>query len=285
MRSHKGFVLLGVFLMVCTAMAFWGCGDDNDNPINYGDLNDPSFVAVDEQMSFFIDSTLGWFNEGLGSIAALPGDGTVDPVQFGPGDPDATTDSLSVNYDGGWHVIHVAYHQTSGYAAVVDDSIQFVRDGQPTQDPSDLEQLRFRHHWNWGAPDTTVTHMNMFGHASFDYADLNTDQATINGTNTQTSQWKFASQDSVVHRDITIESDLSDFKVDKTPSGWAQGCPTSGNASATVTMNYQKNDEAPVESTWMFTLQFLNGAVTATATSAGQTWTYTRQECQPPTSN
>ncbi|MBU2534530.1 MAG: hypothetical protein KKB37_17460 [Alphaproteobacteria bacterium] len=284
MRSHKALVILGVAVMACTALAFWGCGDDN-NSTNWGSPTDPAFIEVDAQVGEFIDSTLTWFSDGLGSIASLPTDGNVDPVQYGPGDPGATTDSLSVAYNGGWHVIHLEYHAANGYAAWVHDSVQFVVDGQPSQQPDSLDQLQYRHRWSWTAPDTTVTFRDLNGHNAFSYAGLQTNQATVNGSNTVMSRSKYVSQDSVVSRNITVEGTLNNFKIDKTPSGWAQGCPASGSATATATMTYQKDDGAPVISTWTFTLSFNHGMVSATAESNGRTWNYTRRECYAPTSD
>jgi len=285
MRSYKALVILGVAVMACTALAFWGCSDDNNNSTNWGSLTDPEFVEVDAQVSEFVDSTLTFFAEGLGSIASLPTDGNVDPVQYGPGDPGATTDSLSVAYNGGWHVIHLEYHASNGYAAYVHDSVQFIVGGQPSQEPAGLEQLQYRHMWTWNAPDTTVTYRNLGGENAFTFSGLQTNQATVNGTNEVSSHAKYVSNDSTVSREVTVEGTLSNFKIDKTPAGWAQGCPASGNATVNVTMTYQKDNNDPVVSTWAFTLSFNHGVTTVNATSQGQTWTYQRRECYAPSSN
>ncbi len=282
MRSQKGLVFLGVIALV-TAFGFWGCGDDDDsNPVNWGSLEDPEFQAVNSQFEQFVDSTLTFFHEGLGSISNLPGDGTTDPIHYGPGDPGATTDSLSVSYNGGWHIVHLSWHNATDYAAVVNDSIQFIRDGVPSQEPADLEQLQYRHHWSWNAPDTTVTHINGEGHLGISFTGLDTQEATVNGTQDFTWGWDFVSADSTVRRDINVDATLSDFTIQKTQVGWAQGCPSAGLLSATVTMTYQKDDGAEVQSTWNFNVTFENGTTTTTVTSNGVTWTYSRQECIAP---
>ena len=285
MRSHKNLLILGVAVAVVTALAFWGCGSDNNSSTNWSSLTDPEFAQVDAQVSDFVDSTLTWFGTGLGSIASLPTDGNVDPVQYVPGDPDAVTDSLSVSYNGGWHIIHLEYHHSNGYDAYVHDSVQFVVDGEPSQEASGLEALQYRHRWSWTAPDTTVTFRDLNGHNTFSFTGLTTAQATVNGTNTVSSRSKYVSVDSTVTREITIEGTMTDFKVDKTPAGWAQGCPASGSASATVSMTYQKDDGEPVVSTWNFTMTFDHGMVHTVAASGGQNWTYERRECYAPTSN
>ena len=282
MRSRKNLMLLGVTVLVCSAVAFWGCGSDDDNPVNYGSLEDPEFNVVDNQVAQLLDSTMANFTEGLGAIVNLPTDDPTDPVHYGPDDPNAETDSLSVSYNGGWHVIYLSYHHSNGYSALVEDSVQFLVQGDPVQNPDGLDALRYRHRWMWQADDTTVTHAAFDGNSSFDFANLNTEVANINGTNSQHTYFKFVSADSVVSREMNIEMTVNDFEISKTAVGWAQGCPNSGTAEVNVTMVYQKDNGDPVESTWTFHFSFNNGSLNASVTDGNQTWTYTRQECTPP---
>lgn len=281
MRSCKALFLLGAVGLVISLGLLWGCGDD-DNPTNWGNANDPRYQAVNEQFNNLVDSTITLFKDGLGSIVSLPGDGNVDPIHYGPGDPGATTDTLSISYDGGWHIVYLSWHAQNGYLAQFHDSVQFIKDGEPTQLSNGLEEMSLRHHWSLVAPDPEVSCINAEGHTGLDFEGLNTDEATINGTHEQVVEAQQVTEDSTVHFTYAVEATLSNFTVSKTGSGWAQGCPNSGYLAATITMTYQKDDGTPIESVWHFTAFFEGGTVTTTANSGGFTWSYTRDECTPP---
>lgn len=281
MRSHKVLFLAGAVLALTALAMIWGCGDDDDTSTNWGSLQDPDFKVVSDQFEALVDSTVTQFGEGLGAIQMLPAEGD-DPAMYGPGDPDGETDVLEVNYTAGWHIIQFEWHNQLGYVAAVNDSIQFLRNGQPTQEGTNLEQLRFRRHWSWTAPDTTVTYVGADGHSQFDFDGLDGQLATVNGTSGFSVETKQVSVDSVVHRDISIDAAVVDVNISKTGITWDQGCPTSGQISATITMVYEHEGETQVETIWDFTATFENGTISIVATSRGYTWSYERDVCNPP---
>ncbi|HOD65307.1 MAG TPA: hypothetical protein PLR32_04340 [candidate division Zixibacteria bacterium] len=278
MRSHRSLFLSGAALALAALAFIWGCSDDDDNPTKWGSLEDPQFQAANTQFEALLDTTITQFTEALGAIQTLPANDD-DPIHHGPGDPNGITDSLIVSYSSGWHTIHLEWHSQSGYIAIVNDSIQFLRNGQPTQEGSGLEQLLYRHRWSWTAPDTTVTYINGAGYSLFDFDGLHTQEATIDGANGCSVETKFVFADSVVHYDFAAEAALDDVVVTKTGPTWDRGCPTSGRFTATIMMTYQRNDEAPVPTQWNFSATFHNGAVHVVATANGYTWTYDGVAC------
>ncbi len=284
MRTNKLVLILGVTLLAGLLVMFAGCGSDDDkstgSTVNY---NDPEFLVVQEEVDHFVDSTLSFFNNGLGNIYSLATDTLVDPIYYGPGpgDFDSTKDSASATYNNGWHVIYFSLHRTE-YNAIMRDSIQFIKDGQPQQTATDLESMYYRHFWWYDHVDTMVTHTSYSGTSRCDFTGLNTQQATISGSNEMNIHSKFVSNDSTVWRDMTISATLTGITIDKTPQGWAQGCPSSGSISADFVMVYQKGTAAPDTTTWTVSITFTDGSMSAVVSHGGTTWTYDSQICTPP---
>lgn len=283
MRLGKICLVLGVTVLSGLLVALFGCGSDDKSTGDGVNYNDPEFLVVQNEVSSFVDSTLSFFTHGLGNIGTVPGDTVVDPVKYGPRPPDfdSTKDTAVATYANGWHVVYFAIHRDA-YDAILRDSIQFIKDGQPQQTSSDLEELVYKHFWQYNVIDTAVTHRSYTGNTDYTFAGLNTSIATIDGANDLQVHSKYVSTDSTIWRDINFEAALTDIEVGKTGSGWAQNCPNSGSVSAAVGMVYQKDSDAPDTTNWSAYLMFNEGSMSAVVSRGSATWSYGKQLCTPP---
>jgi len=283
MRWEKVILVLGVTLLAGLLVMFAGCGSD-DKSTNSADYSDPEFLVVQQEIDYFIDSTLEFFTNGLDNIYGLATDTMVDPVLYGsrPPEYDFNRDTAIATYADGWHVVYFSIHRDT-YDKIVRDSIQFIKDGQPQQSSAGLESLNYKHFWSYEVTDTTVTHRSYTGNADYAFVGLDTAQATITGTNELQVHCKYASIDSTVWRDIDIDATLTDMKVNKTGSGWVQNCPSAGAISASIEMVYKKDSAAPDTTNWTVNLTFNNGSMFSTVTiGSALPWTYSTQLCTLP---
>jgi len=282
MRSHKLVLILGVTLLAGLFVMYIGCGsDDNKSTDNLADYSDPEFLVVQEEVGYYVDSTLEFFTNGLGNIYGLATDTVVDPVQYVPGPIDPATDSISATYNDGWHVVYIALNRET-FVSILRDSIQFLKDGQPQQNSTDLDNLIYRHFWTYNVTDTTVTYKSFVGNANYSFAGLNTSEATITGTDDFSVHSKYVSTDSTVWRDININATLNDIQVKKAAGGWVHNCPCSGSITAAIEMVYQKDSAAPDTTSWTVHLSFDNGNVSTVLTKGEFMWSYDEQICTPP---
>jgi len=262
-------------------MLFIGCSDDETSTGTVGNLNDPEFLEVHGQVSELVDSTLTWFSEGLGSMSHVLGDSMINPIYYGPSGPDAKTDSSSVAYINGWHIIYFAYNAGDYYTVQV-DSIQFRNGEIYQQNVSGLDAIRFRHNWQYDVLDTTATHCNYTTNTNFSFDNLDQGQCTVTGICNWIANSKQVWADSTVWRQFNVDVDITSGKIDKTGSGWAQGCPRSGNISADVAMIYQKNESVPDTTNWNVNISFNYGVASTTVTCGDVTWSYSCRECWAP---
>ncbi len=282
MRSAMLTLLLGIAIVACFGLVFLGCSSDDDSTTGtQGNINDPDFIAVHNELNEFVDSTIAWFEDGLGSMSSLATDTIVDPVQYSPSGSDFVTDSASAEYVNGWHVVYLGFH-SSDYTGYLQDSIQFLKSNTPQQNSTDIDQLVFKQLKNFTPVDTTVSYHSYRSDGSFTFGNLNTIQALISGTKTQVSVSKDVSGTEPTWRTITIEANLSNVAIDKTGSGWMQYCPASGTMTATITMVYQQGTATPDTTSWNLTLTFNEGLAQSTLTSGDVFWNYNAQECTTP---
>lgn len=283
MRSRKLLLVLGVIVLTGLLVAFVGCGSDDKSTGDVGDINDPEFQVVRDEIGHFVDSTLEFFTNGLGNIYGLATDTVVDPPLYGPGPPDfdSTKDTATATYANGWHVVYFAIHRDA-YDAILLDSIQFIKDGEAQQTSTGVESLLYKHFWQYGETDTTVTFRSCIGDADYSFTGLNTTTATINGTNDLQAHSKYVSTDSTVWRDINIEATLTGMQVNKTAVGWAQNCPSSGSVSGSIEMVYQKDSDDPITSNWTVNVTFDDGSMSVIVSRGSTTWMYNTQLCTPP---
>ncbi len=282
MRLNLRILVSILAALACIIFALAGCSDDDTgtSSINYGSLEDPEFVVVQDQINMFIDSTVNFFGQGLGTLQGISsGDGTIIPVQYAVS-PDGD-DFVEVTYDNGWHVIYITQHEGT-YATTLRDSVQYLRNGLAQQSVSGLDQLRFKHYWDFDVVDTNVTHSVLVGHNDYTFANLNTALATINGSNALEVYSKSVFVDSTIRYNFDIEASLDDFTVRQSPfSGWSN-CPVAGAINATFEATYRRDAETPVTTTWEAELTFDNGQMLALVTSGDITWRYECDVCNVP---
>jgi len=281
MRSQKIMLLLGMAVLIGAGLFLFGCSDDETPTNNNGDLNDPEFLQVYGQLSDFMDSTLSAFSSGIGSVSTLSTDTSIDPVYYGPVDPEAHTDSSSITYSQGWYEIYVAYH-ADDYNTYIRDSIQFLNGGVSQQSSTGVETVLYRHYWSYNVPNTEVTHSTYEGRSAFSFGNLNTSLGTVNGTNELEVVSKLVSNDSTVERNFNFDADFSNIRISKTGSGWAQGCPKSGSVAFSLQMSYQKDDEAPDTTNWTGTINFTYGTASYNFGNGTDSWGYSQNECSAP---
>jgi hypothetical protein len=282
MRWEKVVLVLGVTLLAGLLVMFAGCGSD-DKSTNSADYNDPEFLVVQQEMDYFIDSTLAYFTGGLGNIYGLATDTMVDPVLYGsrPPEYDSTQDTALATYADGWHVVYFSIHRAT-YDKIIRDSIQFIKDGQTQQSSAGLESLNYKHFWTYDVTDTTVTHRSYTGNSDYAFVGLDTAQATITGNNELQIHSVYVSTDSTVWRDINVDATLTDMKVDKASGGWVQSCPCAGAISASIEMVYKKDSAAPDTTNWAVNLSFSDGSMLSSVIrGSASPWIYSTQLCTP----
>jgi hypothetical protein len=283
MRLNKLFLVLGATVLAGLLVAFVGCGSDDKSTGDIGSNSDPEFQVVQNEINFFIDSTMESFANGLDNIYGLATDTIVDPIRYGPLPPDydPNTDTATATYADGWHAVYIAIHRET-YDAWLRDSIQFIKDGEPKQLSTELDVLVYKHYWKYDVTDTAVTHRSYTGNTDYTFTDLNTNTAVINGNNELQVHSKVVADESTVWRDITVEATLTEVQVKKTPEGWAQGCPSSGTITASIEMVYQKDDNDPVTTNWSVNVSFDNGNMTVVVVRGTTSWLYNTHLCTPP---
>jgi hypothetical protein len=277
MRSHKITIALGLLALTVFAIGMVGCGGSDNNPTSTaGSLTDPAFMAVQDQLDNIVDSTLTNIVNGFQNLTNVSGDGNVNPVFYGPVQPDS--DVVSATYAGGWHVVLVSRVRAT-YDTMLRDSVQFYANNGVSQMPTAVDSLYYRHQWRFNFGDTTVTHLGMSSSANLTIGGLQGNVATIDGSHEADINTKQVTADSTVWRSFSISADVTDLQVSKTFVGWAQGCPSSGTISGTIDMSYQKDDGTPMATSWTFTATFSDGTMSATVARGTTTWHYTTDVC------
>jgi len=279
MRFQKILLVLGLAVLFGFGSVFLGCSGDDDAPTGIiGSLDDPEFMAVQDQIEVFVDSTVQFLENGLNSISAISStyDDQIDPIYYGPVKPDS--DYVHAVYANGWHVAEVG-HVRATYTYTMRDSIQFYNGDNIQQGTSNIDSLRYRHRWTYMNHDTTSGHTDFEGVNAFSFQNLNAGMAQTSGTHHLMIKNKFFTEDSTVWKQFSFEANLNNVSVNETGGGWVQGCPNSGTISATMTMTYQKNDEAPVTSEWHVSITFMDGDMAATVSKGNTSWSYSASVC------
>ena len=286
MRSHKSLkLLLGLVVVTCLTMVWVGCSEDEvvSTQATPGDVTDPEYLVINEQVGTFIDSTIAITKSGLVCISQMVTDTLVDPVNYGPIDPE--TDSASSVYTGGWHIVYVSQVETA-YRIAIRDSVQYRgADGAPQATSSGLASMTYGHQWIFAMSDTTVDYVEFDGEQRFVYTGLNTTSATINGT----SEFHVHSKDYSSNpdiwpdriRDFSFTATATDLVVEQSMSGWSNACPTSGTVTGTIEFVSQDGAGDPTTRTWTFSLVFADGVVTQTIRRGTTYWTSTVEVCIP----
>jgi hypothetical protein len=141
------FVLLAVGLMLAFTM-LWGCSSDStSSPIVQGDLDDPIFTAIRENLDNVIDSIAGKVHDPLTNPWGFPLDSSTwtnpeDNIWWGPQNP---ADSVDYNYsEDGWHTMYV-YQLTASGSQIFYDSVAFYMFGVPIENYSgQTQEIKYR---------------------------------------------------------------------------------------------------------------------------------------------
>lgn len=287
MRSRNSFtLLLGLVFAASLVFSWVGCSSDDPTTTGgvVGDISDPEYIVIKEQIEVFIDSTLGIVKSGFNSTSALATDTLIDPVNYGPLDP--RTDSASSVYTNGWHIVFIS-RLGGGFSTAMLDSIQFRDvDGSNQQTNSDIYSMSYYHDWVFTVHDTSFDHSSYDGNLRLEYANLNTAQATLSGSNTYHIYSKSHSNNPELwpdrSRDITVSGDLVNISINATNSGWSNSCPISGSITGSVEMSTIDGLANPVTSDWTFSLSFTDGEATIKINRGSIYWSATYQACTVP---
>lgn len=287
MRSRTVALILGLAVLSLSLVLLFGCSSDDSNPTtgnNNGSNSNPDFLAVQEQIDAFVDSTLNFVHLGFATLQHVSPDDNMDDILYGPGDPD---DIESVTYDAitGWHKVVISRNRDT-YSTTLIDSIQF-RDaaGDPQEVATDCASLTFKHSWTYSVHNQNVTYTDFEGGCSYVFADMDTDETTIDGTHSFYVEDVYVGNDSTVRHDFTFGCDVADLTIAKGVSGeWDQWCPSDGTLDCDLDMTYIKDAGTPVETEWTVDVVFDAGNMDVTVTKGVTTWNYDTQLCTPPTS-
>lgn len=279
MRSGKLLTVLGLVLMLGVALAFIGCGDDDETPTTpTGSLTDPEFMAVQEQIDLFVDSTIEFIENGFGTMNSISSGDVVDPIYYGPGFPD--TNTYSTQYTDGWNIINLSMNG-NGFSYGIIDSVQFFRNNQAQQNGGDADSLYFRHKWQLMYGDTVNSYANFEGYSGFDFRGLQTAEATIDGVHYLNINVKNVTADSTVWANYYFNAEVSNLVIQEGYTGWDNSCPTSGMITSTVEVSYQKDQDTAIEATWDVVITFTNGAMAVSVQNGNTVWTYDQDICTP----
>ncbi len=281
MRARTVGLVGSLLCLALTCVFVIGCGGDDDKAptSQLGNLSDPQFVVVNETIEALVDSSVSIFGSGFSSLTNIAAqDDNIDPAQHIV-IPDGTQDNSGSSYADGWHYVWATVTGASWQMAI-HDSVQFRNTaGTAQQNPAGLAGLTYRRDWTFAAIDTTVSHLNLDAWSDFDYAGLDTDQATINGDQMFTLDRKDVGQTNTWH-DLEVEATFTNMSISKTTfGGWVQSCPESGSVTGSVDYVRTVGTNAPDTTSWTFSLLFDNGTVDVQVVSGSTTWKTTYNTC------
>lgn len=278
-------LLIGLAL---TALMLFAAGCSDDTPAQsstaVGDPSDQEYLIVSEQVDNYIDSTLSMVKNGFNTTLQLATDSLVDPGAYGPIDPHH--DSTSSTYANGWHEIYIS-RRMGTYSTAFRDSVQY-RDlaGDPQQTNSGLAQMTYVHQWATAQPDKSVDYADYDGKMKGEFDGLNSNVATIMGSNAMHFTSMTYSTNLAVWfdrtRDVEISGTVANLQISQTVNGWSTSCPHSGTIHGTVTLTDQEGDGEPIVSNWSFTFAFNDGLASVSISRGNTVWTRTAEVCQIP---
>ncbi|PKK84865.1 MAG: hypothetical protein CVT49_01545 [candidate division Zixibacteria bacterium HGW-Zixibacteria-1] len=284
---HPKISLPGIGLLLLAAMLFLmpGCSDDK-NPVpstgfTAGDLENPEFLLVQDQINNFLHSTEETFLLGFENVYQLPTDTEYVRNHYGPMGPD---DIVEYNYIEGWHITYIAHFNP--YADdYFRDSVQFQIASEPVEDPEGLDALYYIRHWGYTSNEVDVTHTNRSGYANLQFTELDQDFGVVNGVNNSIVEWNYISEDSTVEAVYNIEMNINDITVGRVATyGWVSGCPREGRVNLTVdqaySVNYGESSDFWVRN-WDVRITFENGLANVNISSENQVWNYEYEVCNP----
>lgn len=278
MRSHRLMAVAGILALVALS-GLWGCSSSDNKVTNYtaGDPNDPAFVAIQEGVNTFIDSTVQYVDNGFSTQGMLiSGGGTIDPPSYVPINPDS--DVVVTTYDGGtgWHEIYVT-RTALAYGANWRDSVQFRNaDGQYQQSPTNCAEFSYRHHLGIATHDTTESGFSFEGYTNLEFAGINTNTGTVDGTHNWNAWSKAPTVSSYEWNWLNFSSNLHNLQYAKNGSEWSTH-PSDGSLFASLEHVYQNGDTAPDTTSWSVSVNF-GTSISVTVIQGTTAWSYSYSE-------
>ena len=271
MRSGKTIFVLSLTVIASLALIIGGCSDDK--PTQYQPTEqDLNYAAVSEETNEVLDSAVSSFASALELFAMQTPSDTAISVVYSPINPD------SVNAENNWYVVF-ASELATGYSRSLIDSIQFRKNNIAQESALDADQMSLRHHFGLEYGDTTGIFRNREGYANFEFTNLNTNSATINGVREIGIQTRAEVNDVPWRRDFSIELNFANVTVPRSGDNWLRGCPDGGTVTGTVSLVSVRGTADPVESVWAFEIVFDSGTAEVTVTSGTYSRSYTTTLC------
>jgi len=280
MRTKSILPGIGLLLLVAFVFVWVGCSDDESpSGPTQGSETDTQFLLIQDQINEYLDSTQAVLTLGLENIVQLPTD-TEEVVNIhGPMGPN---DTALYSYANGWHVVYIAKYATN-FNFSFRDSIQFKNGDVIVETPDPLDYLHFIQHWNLASNLTDQTHTDLTRYINLVYDNLDTDTATIDGTNNADVEWNYINGDTTITATFDMNATATDVNVVRSNLyGWVSGCPCSGEIDMTINEAYSADDgtnQASFNRTWTVTIELDDGVATVDILSNNVTWHYTYTMC------
>jgi len=277
----------GLLLLAAMLLVFGGCGDDNppapittDNPVE-GDLNDPVFQSVQQQIDEYLQDSHELYGLGLDNIYQLPTDTDEVRNMLGPFGPD---DTVAAAYVDGWHIMYISRH-TLAYNEFFRDSVQFRINSVAVEEPQGLDYMRFVRYWGYTDKNVEETHTNKNGHLDFEFTNLDTDECNVNGFNNAIYEWNYISGDSTVEAIFDMVVTVNNVTLREVPNnGWINACPFSGELTFEIDQAYQVTINHDTEfwvTSWEASVTFESGTAFVEVVRDNVYWNYSYSLCTP----
>ncbi len=282
MRTRSILPGFGLLLLAAFVFVIAGCSDDKTpatSNLTPGSETDPQFLLIQDQINEYLDSTQNVFSIGLENISKLPTDTDEVVIINGPLGPN---DTALYSYANGWHVMYIAKYALN-FDVRFRDSVQFKNDGVAVETPNPLDYLHFIRYWVFTSNLTSQTHTDMSRYINLIYDNLDTDTASINGTNNSDIAWTYINGDTTITATLDMNVTVDNINVVRSNLyGWVSGCPCSGTLDMTIGEEYEATDgtnQVNLSKDWTVTIEVEDGVATIDIVSGTETWHYTYTIC------
>lgn len=286
MHQKRTIPGLSLLLMAALLLVISGCGDDKvpapvtNNQVP-GDLEDPEFQAVQQQIDEYLSDAHGMFDLGLDNIYQLPADTEevrVMHAAFGP------NDTVAAAYVDGWHITYVSLYNLS-FNSRFRDSVQFMVNSVPVESSNSLDYLHYIRYWNYEDNNTDETYYDKSGHLDIEFTNLDQDVCQVNGFNNSILVWNYISPDSTVEAIFDMVVEVNDVYLGQVPNnGWINACPMSGDLLMDIDEAYSVTINSSTDfwvTSWSATVEFVDGTASVEVIRNNVVWNYELDLCTP----
>lgn len=267
MRS-RNVVAAGLATLALVGVLVLGCSKSSSGPSN--PITNPEYNYMVAQANEVVDSLVALSDLGLDMTVASSTDVLTD-IAFGP----LPVDSSSIANL--WHIF-VLTNSGTGVTSRFVDSVQFLRNGQPRENPGGANEMQYVRNWSRVATDTSVSYRNMEARTLLNASNTDDPSALLNGEFNLAVLDVDKSGAEVIVRDLAIEGAVPSYIVDGA-DGWHDGCPTNAQITMSATLSVQQGDATPVVSTWTFDVRFGGDNTTVKVTEGGASYSYRVNIC------